>query len=284
MAAPPRTLARLVVLAALVLHSTPAFAQLLRRATRTVQTGSSSSDDDEPRSRDRSEPTSSASSSAPRRQYQPASLSPCGMRRRWFPYAQLGLDWQAEGVALCGGQGWGGPAQVPSSPPVLLRAVVGVDGGLVLPTVGRISAEGRLDFGTIDFGTRYSWLMEKVDGGLDTVTFGRTEIGYNLIEVEGFNARLRGGVLHWVANGMHDFGISGGAAIEAFPGRSVTLNVEFGVGILGRASVLYGRALVGTMLGHFELAAGWDHTSLLTDDGSPPVRLTGPVFVARYWL
>ncbi len=167
---------------------------------------------------------------------------------------------------------------------MVMRAFVGVGVGAALPTVVSLGVEARLDFGTFDLGTRYAWLGEDFEGGLEVATYGRTELGFKVIDLETFNLRVRGGIQHWVAGGVHDLGVSGGIAVEAFPGSSVTVNAEVGAGNLGGARIVYGRALVGTMLGHLELSGGWDHTTFLTSDGSPSVHLSGPVLLARYWF
>jgi hypothetical protein len=172
-------------------------------------------------------------------------------------------------------------SQTPTKP---VRVVLGLEGGLMLPTVGRVGVAARFDFGDLDLSTRYSWLFEEVDGQLDTVVFGRTDLGIGFQTHLDVEFRLRVGLNHWVAGGQHDFGLSAGMGLEVHPGAPYTVNVEAGGGSLGLGGVVYARIVVGMMLGRAELGLGWDHTTLFTRDESSNVHVTGPVLVTRFWL
>lgn len=269
----------LAALGAAALIPLPAGAQLLRGASRVVQTGSSREPEPERESSGRS-PSSGGGSGAPAR----ARSYSCGARIMPYPYAYgyvPGWNWAAR--RRC----WWQPATfVGAAAPTVpaTRAVFGVEGAWVIPTVGRAALSARVDLGPVELSVRYAGLFERVEGRIESVVVGRTDVGYRIMDTEDVDARVRLGLNHWIDGAGHSFGVAGGVAVDVFPGAPWVLSAEAGGGSLGQAGVVQARATAGVMVGLVELGLGWDHTSLLTSDGSPGVHLTGPIAITRIWL
>lgn len=274
----PLLLAALFGAAALV--PLPVNAQLLRGASRVVQTGSSR-EPERPRESSRSSSSGGGGSSAsPRR----VPRYGCGARVMPYPYAYgyvPGWSWASQGRCW-----WQPVLPVGAAGPSVKfsRVVLGAEGGWVIPSVGRAALSGRFDLGPIEFAVRYAALLEPVEGRVDSVVMGRIDVGYRLTDLPDVDARVRLGLNHWVDDAGHSFGVAGGLAVDVFPGAPWVLSAEAGGGSLGQAGIVQARATVGVMLGLVEVGLGWDHTTLLTSDGSPGVHLTGPIATTRLWL
>jgi hypothetical protein len=262
------------------LAPTTADAQLLRGASRVVRTGSSRAAEParEP-SRRRSSGGGGVVGVGPR-----ARHSPCGARVMPYPYAYgfvRGWNWASH--RRC----WWQPVETvgvadPSVP--FTRVVLGAEAGWAVPSAGRAALAARFDLGVFEFAVRYAALFERVEGQIDTVTLGRVDVGFRVVDLADVDARIRLGLNHWIDAAGHNFGFAGGLAVDVFPGAPWVLSAEVGGGSLGQAGIVQARATAGVMFGLVELGLGWDHTTLLTDDGSPSVHLTGPIAITRFWL
>lgn len=276
-----RSISLLVALSgAAALVPTAADAQLLRGASRVVRTGSSRAAEPEREpSRRRSRGGGGVVGAVPQvRRY------PCGARAMPYPYAYgfvRGWNWASQ--RRC----WWQPVATAGAPEPTLpftRVVLGAEAGWVVPSAGRAALSARFDLGAFELAVRYAGLFERVEGQLDAVTLGRVDVGFRIVDLTDVDARLRLGLNHWIDATGHSFGVAGGLAVDVFPGAPWVLSVEAGGGSLGQAGIVQARATAGVMFGLIELGLGWDHTTLLTSDGSPSVHLSGPIAITRFWL
>lgn len=255
---------KLVVTAALLLAPAASSAQRLRQVSRTVHEGRST-----PRASNDNNPGGPSPSSASRG-------GPTRWRwnlSRWYlryPYA-LGISsFEGSGVSAQDSRGTAG--------------VLTVEGGLVLPNLGRGAIGVRAIFGAIEVELRASALMEPVAGGHDWAGLLGVRLGWAV--TDGGPARVRAllGMLTYLDAVGDASGGETGFAVDAFPGRPWVLSAELTGGVLGRAGLLSTRGSVGLIVGHAEFFVAWTHQWLFPLVEGPAVDLGGPSLGLRTWM
>lgn len=262
---------RIALCVALTLASSAASAQRLRQVSRTVHEGRSTqrpSNENNPDERESSRNRSAGGASRPTRS-SPWRLS---LQRRYLahPYA-LGIT----GFELPGAD---------SSDTRGVAVVMSVEGGLALPTVGRMGVAVRYLFGAIEVELRGSALVESSLDGALWAGLIKVRGAYALTEGGPVRARVLVGAVSYVDALGDAGGAELGAAIEAFPARPWVVSAELSGGLLGRAGMLSARASIGYLIDRTELFAAWSHQWLFPMIEGPVVELAGPSLGLRFWL
>lgn len=243
-------------------------AQLLRRASDAVHTGSSerrrSSDDDEPRPPSQSSPTPSSSS---RGRYNPWFRT-----RAFLPYPYA---W--------GYQGYETPVAHVDRNPRNLAVIASLDGGLVIPSVGRGGVGLRILGSALEFELRLTAFAEPSAEQTTWAGLGRYRGAVAIVDGGGARVRLFGGLLHWIDGRGSEFGGEAGVGLDAFPGDPWVLSFDIAGGLVGRAGLVGLRGSVGYLLGPVEVQLGWQHESLIPTVSGDSVDLSGPFLGLRLW-
>ncbi len=252
---------------AALLAPAAASAQLLRRASETVHTGSSNRrrDDNDSPSPSPSTPSSSSSSSSGRgnRWLRPRAFLPC-------PYA-----W--------GYQGYAAPVTTAQHSGRGLAVITTLDGGLALSSVGRGGFGLRVLGSVLEFELRLNAFVEPAAEQTTWVGLGRYRGAVALADSADVRLRFFGGLLHWVDDRGSEFGFEGGLGVDAFPGEPWVLSFDVSGGLVGRAGLVGLRGTVGYLFGPVEVQVGWQHESLIPTVSGGNVDLSGPLVGLRLW-
>lgn len=267
MGSPLRLTITALSLAAL-LSPAAARAQLLRRASDAVHTGSSerrrsSSDDSDP-------PPPSPSSSS--------SSSSSGRGNRWLrsrAFLPYPYTW--------GYQGYETPVANVDRSPRGVAVIASLDGGIGIPSVGRGGVGLRILGSVLEFELRYSAFVEPSGEQTTWAGLGRYRGGVALIDAAGARVRFFGGLLHWIDDRGSEFGGEAGFGFDAFPGDPWVISFDLAGGLVGRAGLVGLRGSAGYLLGPVELQLGWQHESLIPTVSGDSVDLSGPFVGLRLW-
>ncbi len=261
------TLRRSLFVAALLAPAT-APAQLLRRASDAVHTGSS----ERRRDRDDSDPPSPTPSTSS------SSSSSSGRGNRWLrPRAFLPCPY------AWGYQGYAAPVTTAQHSGRGLAVIATLDGGLALSSVGRGGFGLRVLGSVLEFELRLNAFVEPTAEQTTWVGLGRYRGAVALADSADVRLRFFGGLLHWVDDRGSEFGAEGGLGLDAFPGEPWVLSFDVSGGLVGRAGLVGLRGSVGYLLGPVELQLGWQHESLIPTLSGGNVDLSGPFVGLRLW-
>jgi hypothetical protein len=235
-----------------------ASAQLLRRASDAVHTGSS----DRRRSRDFSSRRGSSSDAH-------GGGSRWFQRRAYLPYPYA---W--------GYDGYDTPAESSRTVAVLAS----LDGGLVLPDVGRAGFGLRVLGPDLEFELRYSVYAEPTHDQVLWAALGRFRGGLTIADAASARFRFFGGLVHWFDGAGSEVGFEGGLGLDVFPSAPWVFALDVSGGLVGRAGLIGARATLGYLFGNVEVHAGWQHESLIPTVSGGAVYLSGPLVGLRLWL
>ena len=265
----PRTLTALRCSLCLAAQLAPAAApaQLLRRASDAVHTGSSERrrdrNDRNPPSRSSSTPSSSSSPGRDNRWFRSRAFLPC-------PYA-----W--------GYQGYAAPVPTAQRSGRGVAVIITIDGGLALSSVGRGGFGLRVLGSVVEFELRLNAFVEPSAEQTAWVGLGRYRGAVAVADSADVRLRFFGGLLHWVDDRGSEFGFEGGLGLDAFPGEPWVLSFDVSGGFVGRAGLVGLRGSVGYLVGPVEFQLGWQHESLIPTVSGNNVDLSGPFVGLRLW-
>lgn len=258
-----------LTLCALLLPST-SLAQQLRQMSRTIHEGRSTprpSNDNNPNERE-----SSRNRSSGRDRRSPRRHAPWNLSRRYLahPYA-LGIT----GFEL--------PADVAGESRGI-AVVMSLEGGMLLPSVGRAGLGMRMIFGAIEVELRGSALVEREEGAAVWAGLVGARVAYAITDGGPARVRVLAGMLSFFDAAGDASGAEAGFAMDAFPVRPLVVSAELTGGVLGRAGMVSARLTAGVIFDRTELFAGWTHQVLFPTVEGPVVDLGGPLLGLRFWM
>ena len=154
--------------------------------------------------------------------------------------------------------------------------------GYVIAGAWRVAAAARVQLPFfLDLAARYTLFLEPGDVEVSTFVVGRVDLELRLLDTNGMQLRIGGGLRH-----AHDplgsvFGGGMGLAMDIFPFQPVILSLSADVGVVGEAVLASARASLGLIVDATEIYVGYHYEGLL---GTVDVDLGAVLLGVRAWL
>ena len=154
--------------------------------------------------------------------------------------------------------------------------------GYVIAGAWRVAAAARVQFPFfVDLAARYSLFLEPGEVEVSTFVVGRVDLELRLLDTNGMQLRLGGGLRH-----AHDplgsvFGGGMGLAMDIFPFQPVILSLSADFGVVGQAVLASARASLGLIVDGTEIYVGYHYEVLL---GTVGADLGAVLLGVRAWL
>lgn len=166
----------------------------------------------------------------------------------------------------------------------MVLGIVDASAGYVFDGVVRGQLSGRLRLmNTVDFEGRYGAYFEQTRDAIRELGLGRLAVLFALVDED--VVQLRGGIagqLYHDAVGI-ELGYEGVLELDAYPVEPLVLHAELGVGALGQAGMVEGRATVGMQIDRGEIYLGYQVFGVDPFATSAAV-LHGPIAGVRVWI
>lgn len=154
--------------------------------------------------------------------------------------------------------------------------------GYVIAGAWRVAAAARVQFPFfVDLAARYALFLEPGEVEVSTFVIGRVDLELRLLDTNGMQLRLGGGLRH-----AHDplgsvFGGGMGLAMDIFPFQPVILSLSADFGVVGQAVLASARASLGLIVDGTEIYVGYHYEVLL---GAVDADLGAVLLGVRAWL